>query len=170
MATTGCRVPGFFPPARDFSGRLVIGASPEAITSGTKGIGARKLAFTAGSIMATATLAQGSPADVGKGACSGITRLFRGWTATSCIILTRTARRFGKSRAPITPSMAKAESRHTPRAPKRRQAARLIKARHRRKSRMRNRRIATILQLTEPLPGNKSNGYGPVAQTLAFGL
>jgi hypothetical protein len=150
MATTGCQGPGFSRPAWDFSGRPVIGASPEASTSGTKGIGARKSASTAASITATATSAQASPADVGRGACSGITRSSRPWTATTCIILTRTARRFGKSRVRITPSTAKAESRHNPQASKWRQAARLIKARRRCKSRMPKRRITAIWQLMEP--------------------
>ena len=77
MVTTGCRVSGFSPLAWGSSGRLVIGVWPVGGTSGTKGIGARKSASTAASITATATSAQASPADVGRGACSGITRSSR---------------------------------------------------------------------------------------------
>jgi hypothetical protein len=104
---------------------------------------------------------QASAADVGRGACSGITRSSRTWTATTCTILTRTARWFGLSRVRITPSTVKAESRHNPRGVKWRQAARRIKARRRCKSRMRKRRITTIWQLMEPHTGNQLWGQGP---------
>jgi hypothetical protein len=74
--------------------------------------------------------------------------------ATTCTILTRTARWFGKSRVRITRSTVRAESRHNPRG-KWRQAARLTKARRRCKSRMHKRPITAIWQLMEP---NASNG------------